>query len=141
MPEPIVVEQEFDASAEKLWNAITDQDEMVKWYFAEIIDFRPVVGHKIEFVVAVEERKFVHQWEITEVEPGRRISYSWKYDGIPGEGAVTWEVSERGGGSALRLTNTGIETFPQDDPLFQREAGVSGWRYFINDRLRSYLDG
>ena len=44
MPEPIVVEQEYDASPERLWRAITDQDEMVQWYFSELADFKPVVG-------------------------------------------------------------------------------------------------
>ena len=141
MPEPIVVEQEFEASADRLWNAITKQDEMVKWYFAEIEDFRAEIGHKVEFVVEVEDRKFVHQWQITEIDPGRRIAYSWEYEGITGKGAVDWEVFERGTGSALRLTNTGLETFPNDDPLFTREAGEQGWAYFINDRLKAYLDG
>ena len=141
MPEPIIVEQDFEASAERLWNAITVQDEMVQWYFAEIANFKPVLGHEVEFVVSVEDRNFVHQWKITEVLPGKRISYSWKYDGIDGEGAVTWEVWENARGSALRLTSVGIESFPKDDPLFTREAAEQGWSYFVNDRLKSYIDG
>ena len=141
MSAPIVVEQKYDASPARLWQAITDQDEMVQWYFAEIADFRPVVGHQVEFVVPVGDRRFVHQWEITAVEPEERISYSWQYEGIAGIGAVTWEISARAGGSALRLTNEGLETFPQDDPLFTREAAEQGWRYFVNDRLKAYLDG
>ena len=141
MHEPIVVEQDFEASPERLWRAITDQGEMVQWYFAEITGFEPVPGRKVEFTVPVENRSFVHQWEITAVAPARTISYSWKYRGIDGEGDVTWEVFKRDKGSALRLTYTGIETFPQGDPLFTREAGEQGWRYFVNDRLKAYLDG
>jgi len=63
MGEPIIVEQEFDASAERLWSAITDQDQMVQWYFAEITGFKLEVGHKVEFTVSVEDRDFIHQSE------------------------------------------------------------------------------
>jgi uncharacterized protein YndB with AHSA1/START domain len=141
MSDPIVVDQVFDSSVEKLWNAITDRNQMVQWYFEQISSFEPVVGHKTEFTVTVEDRDFVHQWEVTEVIPQNLISYSWKYKGIAGAGAVTWALSEKVAGSALRFTCTGVETFPQDDPLFTREAGENGWRYFINDRLKSFLDG
>ncbi len=141
MGQPVVVEQEFDSSVEQLWNAITDRNQMVQWYFEQIVDFQPEVGFKTQFAVAFEDHQYLHEWEVTEVVPGSRISYSWKYKGIEGEGAVTWDLSQTGAGSALRLTNTGLETFPQDDPAFTRESCENGWRYFINERLRSFLDG
>ena len=54
---------------------------------------------------------------------------------------VTWELFERGSGSTLRLTNTGLETVPQDNPLFTRESCEGGWRYFIGERLKGFVDG
>lgn len=141
MAEPIVFEQEFDVPVDELWRAITDRDQMVQWYFAEISAFVPVVGYQTEFVLQVEDRDIVHRWEVTEVIPGQKITVTWRFKDIPGDGAVTWELAERGAGSSLRLTNTGLETFPQDDPLFTRESCEGGWRYFINERLKPFLDG
>lgn len=140
MAKPIVVEQAFDVPVEKLWGAITDRDQMVRWYFEQIDNFEPVVGHKTEFTVSFEDRDYVHLWEVTEAAPNSRISYSWKHKGIVGDAAVTWELSEQATGSALRLTCKGIETFPQDDPAFTRDNCENGWRYFINERLKSFLD-
>jgi len=140
MGEPIVVEQDFDAPIEALWFAITDRDQMVQWYFAEIGAFVPEVGFETEFSVPVEGDDIVHRWAVIDVVPLQRLTHTWRFDGIPGDGAVTWEISERGSGSALRLTNTGLETFPQDNPLFTREACEGGWRYFIGQRLKGFLD-
>ena len=141
MAQAIVIEEEFTASAEALWRAITDRDQMVQWYFAEISAFAAEVGFKAEFSVDVEARRIIHQWEVTDVVPRRKLSHTWRFESIPGDGMVTWEVFERGPGSTLRLTNTGLETFPADDPLFTREACEGGWHYFIGERLKAFLDG
>ena len=34
--EPIIVEQTFDTSIDKVWNAVTKLDEMKQWFFKEI---------------------------------------------------------------------------------------------------------
>lgn len=141
MAEPIIVEEDFDAPAEVLWRAITDRDQMVQWYFAEIDAFEAVVGFSTEFAIKVDGADIVHQWEIIDVVPPQRISHSWRFEDIPGDGTVTWEIFERGSGSTLRLTNTGLETFPQDNPLFTRESCEGGWRYFIGERLKGFLGG
>ena len=114
---------------------------MVQWYFPEIGSFEAEIGHKTEFAVMVEGREYVHQWEVTDVDPNRRISYRWRYKDLVGEGAVTWELGQRGAGSILRLTYAGIGTFPQDDPAFTQESCENGWRYFINERLRLFVAG
>ena len=141
MLKPITVEQEFDATREQLWRAVTEKAQMVQWYFDQIENFEPQLGHKTEFTVNVEGRAFVHQWAVTEVRPERRIAYSWEYADIAGEGLVIWDISEQGTRSFLRLTCSGIDTFPQDDPMFSRDSCENGWRYFINDSLKSFLDG
>ena len=45
---PIIVEHSFDASAETVWRAITDVDQMRQWYFENIPDFRAEVGFRDE---------------------------------------------------------------------------------------------
>lgn len=138
---PIIVEQVFAAPAEELWRAITDPERMVQWYFDQIDEFQPEEGFSTSFTVTAEGRDFEHLWTVTESVPGRRLRHTWRYAGIAGDGLVTWEVFREGSGSRLRLTCEGIETFPQDDPLFSREACEGGWQYFVCQQLKMFLDG
>lgn len=139
--DPIVVTEIFDVSSEVLWRAITDRDQMIRWFFEPIPAFEPRVGFETEFVVTVEDRVFPHLWKIVEVDPGRRIVYDWGYGGYPGTSKVAWEVDETADGVRLTVTHSDHETFPDDVPEFSREAGLAGWQYFIQESLRAYLAG
>jgi len=56
---PIIVEQTFDAHIKKVWNAITNLDQMKQWFFENIKSFNPEVGFETQFEVNVQERKFI----------------------------------------------------------------------------------
>ena len=71
--------------------------------------------------------------------PGQTIVYHWSYEGIPGEGLVTFDMEDHGSSSLLRVTNEGLDTFPQEIPEFSVESCMNGWMYFINQRLKGYL--
>ena len=75
-----------------------------------------------------------------EVIPESRIVYEWRYGGYPGNSTVTWELSETADGTTLKFTHSGVETFPQDNPVFKRETGVAGWRYLIEESLKAFLE-
>ncbi len=137
--DPITAEQKFNESPDEVWSAITDIDKMVKWYFDNIPDFKPEVGFTTRFNVKAPSRDFLHIWTITEVEPGKRITYSWEFEGIEGYGTSTFEITETEGGSILRLIAEGMDTFPEEYPEFTRESCQAGWNYFINERLPEYF--
>ena len=137
---PIVVEQDFDRSVSDVWNAITKIGEMRKWYFENIPDFKAEAGFVTQFVVESGERNFLHLWKVTEVDPQRKVVYNWKYQGIPGDSYVTFEVSGDEKSARLRVTTLVQESFPEDIPEFSRESCLGGWTYFIKDRLKAYLD-
>lgn len=138
---PIVVQHTFGAPIDEVWQAIVDPDRMRRWYFETIPDFVAETGFETQFTVRVDDRDYVHLWKVTEVTPGRKITYNWRYRGYPGDSFVTWELSESPGGTKLTLTHDGIETFPQDNPIFSREAGHAGWSYFVTRSLRAFLKG
>ena len=93
---PIIVEQTFQTSPELLWNAIATQKEMVQWYFENIPAFVASVGFETQFPVHSNDRVFTHIWKVTEVIPGKKISYNWTYIEYPGEALVTFELFEDG---------------------------------------------
>jgi uncharacterized protein YndB with AHSA1/START domain len=137
---PIVVEQVFDRPVSAVWNAITRIDEMRKWYFNNIPDFRAEVGFVTRFAVESGGRSFLHLWKVTEVDPQRKVVCNWKFEGLPGDSFVTFEVSGDEKSARLTVTTRVLEDFPEDIPEFSRESCLGGWTYFIRDRLKAYLD-
>lgn len=136
--EPIVVEQTFDANLTAVWRAITKVEQMREWYF-EIDAFEPEVGFRTEFDVKCGGRTFRHLWRITDVVSEGRIAYSWAYREYPGEALVVFDLFQQGQQTTLRLTSTVIDAFPQNIPEFNRESGVAGWAYFIQQSLPQFL--
>ena len=138
--EPIIVEQHFEKTMNVVWKAITEPDQMTKWFFENIPDFKPEVGFKTQFNVQSGERNFFHLWEIIDVDQGKKIVYDWRYQEYTGIGKVTFELVEKDGQTILKLINEGLESFPKDIPEFTKESCVGGWTYFIKERLKTYLD-
>lgn len=138
--EPVVVIQTFRVSKDRLWNAITDLDQMKQWFFENIEAFEPRVGFETSFIVENEGRIFPHHWRITAVEPLRKISYNWRYEGYAGNSLVTFEISKLENGCKLMLTHEFTENFPQEIPEFRRESCKEGWNWFIQKKLMEYLN-
>src|SRR5690349_12272694 len=116
--EPIVKEVTVNAPVSRVWKAITDKDEMKHWYF-NLEDFKPEVGFEFQFYGGSEEKQYLHLCKITEVEPGKTLTYSWKYDGYPGESFVTFELfAEEDDTTRVKLTHRGVESFAGNGPDF-----------------------
>jgi uncharacterized protein YndB with AHSA1/START domain len=139
--QPIVIERTFNASVNKVWRAITDKDEMKKWYF-DLPEFKAETGFKFQFTGGEEGGKqFLHLCEVTEVVPPKKLTYSWRYDGFAGNSFVTFELFEQDDDKTLlRLTHEGVETFPQETSDFAKENFVEGWNHIINISLKEYLE-
>jgi len=138
--EPIVVEQTFNSSLSDVWNAITELDQMHKWYFDNIPAFKAEVGFETEFIIENEGRVFPHKWKITEVVPLKKIAYSWNFEGYSGSSISEFELFKEKDLVKLRLTVIVLEDFPENIPEFKRESCIGGWNYFINQRLKEYLE-
>lgn len=137
--EPIVVMQLFDASIEKVWNALTDVKQMHQWYFPNIPEFKAEVGFKTQFLIQNEGRNFTHIWTVKELITREIIGYSWNFEEYEGEGYSTFNLTQKDNKTLLTLTNTVLKAFPDDVPEFKRESGVAGWQYLINQSLVNFL--
>jgi len=137
---PLIVEKTYNASANKVWKAITDENQMKKWYFETLKSFKPEVGFETKFSVQADDKDYLHIWKVTKVIPDKSISYTWKFGGYPGESLVTFEISEENNLTKVKLTEVGIESFPQDNPDFTRENKLIRWNYFMGKRLKEHLD-
>src|SRR5690349_2774333 len=113
--EPFVIERTFNAPVEKVWKAITDKDQMKKWYF-DLAEFRPETGFEFSFEGGSEEKSYLHLCRVTEAVTNKKLAYSWRYDGYPGSSVVTFELFPEGDKTRLKLTHEGLETFPLNNP-------------------------
>lgn len=138
--EPIVIEQTYNASAEKVWQALTDTNQMKKWYF-NLAAFKPEVGFQFQFEGGSETRKFLHLCEVTEVIPGQKLTYSWRYDGFAGNSFVTFGLFPEGEKTRLKLTHAGLETFPANEPALAKANFETGWQHIIGVSLKQFLEG
>jgi uncharacterized protein YndB with AHSA1/START domain len=138
--EPFVIERTYLAPAEKVWKAITEKEKMKQWYF-DIKEFKPEVGCEFKFSAGSDEKKYLHRCKITEVHPGNKLAYSWRYDGYEGMSSVTFELSGEGTSTKVKLTHEGLETFPSNNPDFAKESFKEGWTFIIGTALKKFVEG
>ena len=136
--EVVVMERTFNASAGKVWQALTDVDQLRQWYF-DLKEFRPEVGFEFEFVVEHEGNSYHHLCKATEVIPQKKIAYTWRYKGEPGNSLVTFELFGEREKTRLRLTHEGIESFPKT-PAYARKNFEAGWTAIIGSELKRFVE-
>jgi len=137
MDTPFVLEHVYDATIAQVWRALTDEDEMREWYFPQLKKFEPIVGYEFEFTDDGSDYK--KEWRVMQVIDGKLLAHSWDYKGHPGSSEVTFELSEEGDKTRLRLTHTDLASFPQD-PHFARHRFEDGWSRIIGSNLRKQLE-
>jgi len=123
-----------------VWLAITDVGRMRQWFFDNIPAFEPEAGFETRFRVESEGRSFMHVWKVTDVRPLKRIVWDWSYAEYDGDAFVSFELTDHGDATVLKVTSTTRRDFPDDIPEFTSESCLAGWRYFIQQRLKAYLD-
>ena len=136
--EAVVIERTFNAPIAKVWRAITDVDQMRAWYF-DLKEFKPEVGFEFEFSVEHEGMTYHHLCRVTEVVPQKKIAYTWRYKGEPGDSLVTLELFDEDDNTRVKLTHTGIETFPKT-PAYARKNFESGWTAIIGTELKQFVE-
>jgi len=135
-----VIERTYNAPVEKVWNALTDKDQMKEWYF-KLDEFRPEPGFEFSFAGQGHKgEKYIHLCKVLEVVKHKKLSYSWTYKDYPGYSVVTFELFSEGGNTRLVLTHAGLETFLQDNADFARESFAAGWTELIGKLLKQYVE-
>ena len=138
LTEAVVIERTLNAAVARVWEALTDADEMRVWYF-DLKEFKPEVGFEFEFPVEHEGTRYHHLCKIKEVIPQKKIAYTWRYEGEEGDSLVTFELFPEGDKTRLKLTHEGLETFPKL-PAYARTNFEKGWTEIIGSSLKQYVE-
>ena len=138
LAEAIVIERTFNAPIARVWKALTDAEDMRRWYF-DLKEFKPEVGFEFEFTVEHEGRNYHHLCKVTKVIPQKTLAYTWRYQGHEGDSLVTFELFADGDKTRLKLTHEGLETFPKT-PAFARKNFMEGWTQIVGSSLKAFLE-
>lgn len=94
----------YSAPAEKVWLALTDPALLEKWLMPN--NFRPELGAEFEF----RAKPFggwdgVARCKVIEIEPSRRLAYTWRNNMI--DTVVRYELFPHEGGTRVQFEQSG----------------------------------
>jgi uncharacterized protein YndB with AHSA1/START domain len=114
--------QTYPHPPEKVWRALTHGDALAEWLMEN--DFEPEVGRECIFRFcdpAADGRERSVRVTVLELDPPRRMAWSWHNEGEAQPTRVLFELEPAADGTRLTLTHTG----PVSDPLGR--ALTRGW--------------
>jgi len=135
--EPLVKEVLLDAPVSRVWEALTNKDQLKQWCF-EMNAFKPEEGFEFQFYGEKDGHKFLHLCKVVEVQAQKKMKWLWTYKDMPGDTYVTFELFPQGNQTKLRLTHEGLENLPQDEN-YARNNFVQGWNMILGKLLPEFL--
>jgi len=134
MKDVIIKEQILKHSIDKVWNAISNQEEISTWFLKA--NFKPEVGYAYSFKSEGEDCTEING-VVKEADPYNLI-YTWIVQGTDVETTVTWRLQETVDGTKLYLEHSGISNYTGDSALKMFESFNGGWNNCVTE-LSKYL--
>ena len=120
----LVIEKELSHPPQKVWRALTQGALIREWLMDN--DLEPVVGHRFNFrSTPMPNWDGVIDCEVLDVEPDKKLSYSWNALGL--ESVVVWTLVATSGGTLVRMEQSGFR--PDQEANYQ--GAKYGWQRFV----------
>ena len=110
MKNQIQMEQFYNHPITAVWHAITDAKALSDWFIEA--DFQAKVGYAYKF----RHDETVISGSVQEAVAPNRLVYTWRVDDIPVDTVVAWDLTEKDGGTLLKLAHTGIDQYGNSAP-------------------------
>ena len=133
----------INAPRERVYHAWTDPEQLKEWWGPEGVRTRNFtadvkIGGKYRWDLLNEEGEEMSVFgEYLELTPGRRITFTWKWDDDENwkthDSIVTIELSDRDGGTEVRLVH---EKLPS---AASRDRHHEGWNSVL-ERLEKFFN-
>ena len=131
----IEITKRIDAPTERVFAALTDPDELTRW-FASSAESDPRTGgdYVLRFEFEDESRNHTYAGQYEEVASNERVRYPW--NGQFGDTTVEFVLRPADGGTELTLIHSGWTDHAEES----RQMHEQGWGFFL-DNLARYLTG
>jgi uncharacterized protein YndB with AHSA1/START domain len=138
----IVQEVIMHATAERIFDALTDPAQRIKWWGIEgrfqLKEFESDLcpgGKWAMRGTAMEGRPFLIQGEYREIERPHLLTFTWLPDWYEGatESLVRWDLTENNGVTTVRLTHSNLKTEAA-------RTSHRGWPQILG-WLQAYVEG
>ena len=124
------------ASREKVFKALTDADELMRWFPSQVeSDPRPRGAFRYEWKFQDESQNGLQEGQYLEVEEYEKIRYPWEAGPLATE--VVFELSETGDGTQVDLRHSGWKSDAEFEEI--RELHDRVWGGYLNN-LKLYLE-
>jgi uncharacterized protein YndB with AHSA1/START domain len=131
----IEISKQIDATPERAFRALTDADELARWFVSSAeSDPRTGGDYALTFEFEDESQNHTYAGQYDEVTPGQLVRYPW--NGAFGDTTVEFSVRPSGDGADVRLVHSGWT----EEAAASRERHEEGWRFLL-DNLELYLTG
>ncbi len=144
----IVTEIEVSAPPERVFRALTDPAELMRWFGSPEC---PVKSWKMDArlggrygystqkgsIVVNNVSEFECHGEIVEYDPPRLLAYTWFgnwHDDTNRRTLVRWELSSKSGGTQVRVTHSGLSELP-----IARKDYSGGWPGVL-EMLKNFVE-
>lgn len=139
-PETIHIERTYPISADKLWQALTNQESMKDWFF-EIPNFTTEVGGEFEFYKSNNDKNLMHHCQVVESKAPEIFKFTWRHPKqSQGTSVITWRLIPRRGATTLHLTHEGLENFKDAGENYTHAKFESGWERILGESLNKFLE-
>jgi uncharacterized protein YndB with AHSA1/START domain len=137
------IERTFQAPAEAVFDAWTSEEVMRRWWQAELgwetseaeVDLR--VGGAVRVVMRDPANEVDHGGGgvYTEIEPPRRLAFTWLWDGDTRRTLIELDFEERDGATTVSFAHSGL----WDEEAVRSHEG--GWGRILDNLGRVLAEG
>jgi uncharacterized protein YndB with AHSA1/START domain len=130
----IVKELTIAADPERVWNALTQPEEIGHWWTNDL-NVTPEVGSLAEFRFG-EWGDFVLRFEVAELDQDEKVHWIYRFGSVAqwAGTSITWQLTPVHNGTTLVFTHEG---FVKKDEVYEQTRG--NWNSCLSS-LKSYLE-
>lgn len=130
MNDTIVKEHQFGHSISKVWDAITNAEEISTWFIKA--DFKAEPGYKYTFKHEKDDECTTINGEVLKVNPISELVYTWVVEGTDTVTTVSWKLESNEQGTTLVLEHSGISGYSGETAIAMFNSFNGGWDNCIN---------